>query len=1089
MAPPKLQNDRSRAQTESRSRSSSPPRQPEASVQQPVIDYDFEKELADLPSDAFASSSSSPQKSPMRKNQDVILISSQPHTSAPNRRFPNLAAPRQGLQQLTLFGQSANNDGQTMGNDAQKKKVHNWPMAQRDEPPTHHKLDTEAMKTYIYPTNLGKVRDYQFSIVKRGLFHNLLVALPTGLGKTFIAATIMLNWYRWTKNAQIVFVAPTKPLVSQQVDACFGIAGIPRSQTSMLTGGISPGLRAEEWTNKRVFFMTPQTFINDLKTGICDPKRIVLLVVDEAHRATGNYAYVEVVRFLRRFNHSLRVLALTATPGGTVESVQDVINGLGISRVEIRTEFSLDIRDYVFQRRTETFTFDPSDEMELVMDLFSKTLSPMLNQLRQQNGYWTADPMRLTAYSLNQARQKWMQSAGKNANPGLKGMVNRIFAVLASLAHSIELLIYHGISPFYHNMVQFRNSLELIKGGKYEKQVAESEHFMKMMTLIGAWVRNDTFVGHPKLEHLQGLVLNHFMDTGEGREAVEGQPPSATRVMIFCHYRDSAEDVARVLRRNAPMIRPHVFVGQAASKDSEGMNQKKQLEVIDDFKSGKFNTLVATSIGEEGLDIGEIDLIICYDSSASPIRMLQRMGRTGRKRAGNIILLLMKGKEENSFIQAKDSYEKMQKLIADGNRFDFHEDTARRIVPKSVEPVVDKRVVDIPLENTQGELPEPKKRKGRAPKRPPKKFHMPDGVQTGFVKVSRMQSGASDSEDERPTARRKRRPADVIEELEPIPTLDEVLLTEQQEHELFRRYQDMPATDDADLIVKMPELTNHPAQQRRLAPTHVIKHGRTTASLVRSLKMMHSIDHERVSTLMRHSTSVAGDRFADDTPDLVSEEDSDDQERPLPKAKGTAAANSVMKPSSKPTTKATAFRKPGAPASKAPAAAKPRAQAPKPATKNATAAKQAATRREPAKGRQRVVPDDGLDAVEGPSSSPPPTDPRYAMATQGIDLGSDTSGEDEEEGEPSSDLRDFIAYDDNEAGDAASGSDDDLDNNDDDDLTINGNKQQAVESQDDEIDEAEDLPSLNTIIRSTSKGASKQTSAKRKRTVIEDSSD
>ena len=41
-----------------------------------------------------------------------------------------------------------------------------------------------------------------------------------------------------------------------------------------------------------------------------------------------------------------------------------------------------------------------------------------------------------------------------------------------------------------------------------------------------------------------------------------------------------------------------------------------------DFKKGKFNTLVATCIGEEGLDIGEVDLIVCYDSGFTPIRMM-----------------------------------------------------------------------------------------------------------------------------------------------------------------------------------------------------------------------------------------------------------------------------------------------------------------------------------------------------------------------------------------------------------------------------------------------------------------------------------
>lgn len=40
------------------------------------------------------------------------------------------------------------------------------------------------------------------------------------------------------------------------------------------------------------------------------------------------------------------------------------------------------------------------------------------------------------------------------------------------------------------------------------------------------------------------------------------------------------------------------------------------------FKGGAFNVLVATSIGEEGLDIGEVDVIYCYDAQKSPIRMV-----------------------------------------------------------------------------------------------------------------------------------------------------------------------------------------------------------------------------------------------------------------------------------------------------------------------------------------------------------------------------------------------------------------------------------------------------------------------------------
>jgi len=63
------------------------------------------------------------------------------------------------------------------------------------------------------------------------------------------------------------------------------------------------------------------------------------------------------------------------------------------------------------------------------------------------------------------------------------------------------------------------------------------------------------------------------------------------------------------------------------------------------FKNGDFNVLIATSVAEEGLDIGEVDLIICLEANKSPIKFLQRLGRTGRKRSGKCITLLTEGKE------------------------------------------------------------------------------------------------------------------------------------------------------------------------------------------------------------------------------------------------------------------------------------------------------------------------------------------------------------------------------------------------------------------------------------------------------------
>ncbi|HMD13362.1 MAG TPA: DEAD/DEAH box helicase family protein, partial [Bacteroidota bacterium] len=291
-----------------------------------------------------------------------------------------------------------------------------------NEPPTHHYIDTNAAKTWVYPTNVS-FRDYQFNIVQRALFDNILVSLPTGLGKTFIAATVMYNYYRWFPRSKIVFVAPTKPLVSQQVEACFKICGVPYSQTAQLTGTIQKPQRAIAYEERRVFYMTPQTLSNDLKSGIINPKSIVCLVVDEAHRGTGNYAYGECVSLIRKTNPSLRILALSATPGASVDAVQNVINALCIARVEIRIETSLDLRAYIHKRKMDVIALPLGKELTSLRDLLAKVIQKFLDRVKNLNDPRLRDPLTVSLFGVKTARDSFMGSS-RGANPAYIGMVN-----------------------------------------------------------------------------------------------------------------------------------------------------------------------------------------------------------------------------------------------------------------------------------------------------------------------------------------------------------------------------------------------------------------------------------------------------------------------------------------------------------------------------------------------------------------------------------------------------------------------------------------------------------------------------------------
>ncbi|WQF78166.1 Putative helicase, P-loop containing nucleoside triphosphate hydrolase [Colletotrichum destructivum] len=767
-------------------------------------------ELDDLPSDAFSSSPEPLSAAPPTRNAA---------STAPRAQNGLTRTSSSTFRQTTLLGGRVADDASIQPSQPGFGRVYRGDRPA--EAPSQHAINREAMKTWLYPTNLGATRDYQFSIVKNGLFNNTLVALPTGLGKTFIAATVMLNYYRWTKDAKIVFVAPTKPLVSQQVDACFNIVGIPRSDTTLLTGDTAPALRVDEWSSKRVFFMTPQTLQNDISHGYADPKSIVLLVIDEAHRATGEYAYAKVVKKIRQFNPYFRLLALTATPGSKIETVQEIIDNLGISHIEIRTEDSIDIRQYVHQRNVEQVVLDPSDEMCEIKDLFAKALKPLMDKLTQQNIYYGRDPMAITTYGLVKQQQDWFASVGRKTNPGVQFMMRAIFSILQSLAHAIKLLNFHGIRPFYENLKEFRSETEDRgdKGSKYKKQIVNDKSFQEMMTKVEKWLRTEGFVGHPKLAALQDTVLNHFMDAGQ----------TSTRIIVFSEYRDSAEDIVRVLNVHKPLIKATVFVGQADSKRSAGMKQSEQIATIQKFKDGEYNVLVATSIGEEGLDIGQVDLIVCYDASSSPIRMLQRMGRTGRKRAGNIVLLLMRGKEEDAFARSKDNYAEMQKLICEGSKFNFRHDLSTRIVPRDIRPEVVMQHIEIPIENTQNpSLPEPKR--GRARKKlPPKKFHLPDGVELGFMKASDMGKSGAAPKRGRP---KKQEPTEV-DFVADVPSVSAVVLTEAQLAELDKVYRSLPASRAKIEETEMPSLAAYPALQRRLRPVQKVQHGQRTKRFVK----------------------------------------------------------------------------------------------------------------------------------------------------------------------------------------------------------------------------------------------------------------
>ncbi|MES1902972.1 MAG: hypothetical protein MHPSP_002278, partial [Paramarteilia canceri] len=205
-----------------------------------------------------------------------------------------------------------------------------------------------------------------------------------------------------------------------------------------------------------------------------------------------------------------------------------------------------------------------------------------------------------------------------------------------SLSHSLHLLQVYGIKSF-------ADSLNKLKTGS-----SGTKAFFKSLTTLAVYndmakyldnklFSFDSESSHPKLAKLKTILIEHF------------EKYSDTRVIVFTSYRFSVDEITDYLKSlNINSIRPCKFMGKGGSLSDKNTiyKQKDQLETLEKFKSNDVNCLVSTCIGEEGFDIGEVDLIVCFDAIKSPLRLIQRMGRTGRKRDGKIVALLTEGVEE-----------------------------------------------------------------------------------------------------------------------------------------------------------------------------------------------------------------------------------------------------------------------------------------------------------------------------------------------------------------------------------------------------------------------------------------------------------
>jgi len=320
-------------------------------------------------------------------------------------------------------------------------------------------------------------RDYQTNIAATAAKESTLIVLPTGLGKTVVALIVIAEVLK-DRKGKVLFMAPTRPLVQQH--AGFLRENLLNFEPKMLTGEVPPQERAEAWSEGRLIVSTPQVIENDLGEGRIDLKDVDLIVFDEAHRAVGDYAYVSIGK---AYNDSGGlVLGMTASPGSDVGKIAEVCDNLGITNVEIRSEFDEDVVKYTQDVDVQYIAVNVQEGMGPIIYLLKQIFDEQTRKLREF-GY--LDPKKpvttrdlLEAGNVIRAR---LNSGRKSFNLFRAASIQ---STAMKINHAIELAETQGRGALENYLEkQVKEGTE--KGGsKASRDLVKDARFQQARTLV-----------------------------------------------------------------------------------------------------------------------------------------------------------------------------------------------------------------------------------------------------------------------------------------------------------------------------------------------------------------------------------------------------------------------------------------------------------------------------------------------------------------------------------------------------------------------------------------------------------------------------
>lgn len=517
------------------------------------------------------------------------------------------------------------------------------------------KIDPEVIVTRdgIIP------RQYQLEALSEAMARNLILVLPTGMGKTLVSVLLMQQTIAINKSLDgqrkrmVLFLVTTLPLVKQQTKA------IRKQNSTLRVLEISSDSDSDKSMPHEIFedneqcpdvmVMTQGSFFNMEKRFPL--AAFHLIIFDEAHHATGEHAYARVMKeFYPKIPHNLRpkILGLTASPSGgkNLETIERNISKLEeVLQAHIYRPPSLP-RELVLE--AEKLLYSQSNVESRCQNVFLDTFNAQLRAMEQRANYNSGGRLEFRVCN----------------HIAFETEITRFRIFVESHEGSIDLDIRVG------DMIRIFHKFTLVQIEGYQSFIKYLSDDLKCSNTKNG--HNTTHQYRTFIAQLIEILKANGADTIEKSsrylklvEQLEARIATEEslqnfRGIVFVKTRDTCRVLLRLLKKESINEQLNVKMVVGHGKE-DGMDTEEQSEVMTKFSAGHSKLIVATSVLEEGIDVQGCNFVLCFENDFNIRSLIQRRGRARNKTDGSFMILM--NNEEDAYLRDTLNMEQMMNHV------------------------------------------------------------------------------------------------------------------------------------------------------------------------------------------------------------------------------------------------------------------------------------------------------------------------------------------------------------------------------------------------------------------------------------------